>query len=112
MSEAVVLILRAHYVVINSTCWNFFIHTWTLKGGEELFRFGVSPFLPAASVYLGIVVAFAVFFIWIAVLRAGKRYSLRQRWSFSASSLTLMVGIVVSLQTPIAVQAWIDSLAA
>lgn len=112
MSETVVLVIGAHYVVINSTCWNLFLHTWAFKGGEELFRFGVSPLLPAASVYLGIVAAFAVFFVWIAVMRAGKRYTQRQRWAFSASSLTFMVGIVVSLQTPIAVQAWIAVLAA
>jgi cytochrome c biogenesis protein CcdA len=86
--------------------------TTTWQGGENIFRFTVFPLLPAASFYLGVVAIFAVVGAWISAFRSDHRYSRRQLWAFSASCLTLLIGLVVSSRTPIAFQSWIDSIPA
>jgi cytochrome c biogenesis protein CcdA len=88
------------------------MHTTTWQGGENIFRFTVFPLLPAASFYLGVVAIFAVVGAWISAFRSDHRYSRRQLWAFSASCLTLLIGLVVSSRTPIAFQSWIDSIPA
>ncbi len=111
MSEAIMPILAAHYLVLNTICWNAFMLTTTWQGGEDVFRFTFIPFLPAASFYLGVVAIFAMIGAWISVFRSDCRYTRRQLWAFSGSCLTLLVGLVVSSRTPIAFQSWLDSLA-
>lgn len=110
MSEAVVLILAAHYLAINTICWNAYLHTSVWQGGEDIFRFTFSPFLPAASFYLGVVATLAVIGVWISAFRSEHRYSRRQLWAFSASCLIFLTGLVVSSKTPVAFQSWIDSI--
>jgi hypothetical protein len=110
MSEAFVPILAAHYLVINSMCWNAFMQTTTWQRGEDLFRFTLSPFLPAASFYFGVLAILAVLSAWISVLIGVHRFARRQVWSFSASCITFLIGLVVSMWTPVGFQAWIDSI--
>ena len=110
MSEAFVLILAAHFVVINSLCWNAYLMMTTFKVGEEIFRFPFSPFLLAASFYLGIMAVFTVIAAWISVFRSARKYSRRQKWAFSVSCLTWLIGLVVSIQTPITLQRCLDSI--
>jgi len=110
MAEASVLILSAHYLVIHSICWSAFIMTATGSGGEDILRFPGSPFLPAASFYLGVVTILSVVCAWISVLRGPLRFARRQVRAFSAASLVFLVGLVISTWTPIAYQALIDSI--
>lgn len=110
MGEAFVLILAAHFVAINSICWNAFMVTTTWQGGENIFRFTFTPFLSAASFYIGVVATFAVVCAWISAFRSDNRYSRRQLWMFSASCIIFLIGLVVSSRTPIAFQSWIDSI--
>ena len=112
ISEAFVPILAAHYLAINSMCWNAFMYTTTWQGGEDIFRFTFSPLLPAASFCLGVFATSAVICAWISVFRAGRRFTRRQLWAFSASCLTFLIGLVVSSRTPIAFQSLIDSIQA
>ena len=110
MAEAFVPILAAHYLVINTMCWNACMLTTIWQGGEDLFRFTFSPFLPAASFYLGVLAILAVACTSISVLIRARQFSKRQLWAFSASCLTFLIGLVVSTRTPIAFQSWIDSI--
>jgi len=110
MSEAFVPILSAHYLVINSICWNAFMLTTIWQGGEDIFRFTVYPLLPAVSFYLGVFATLAVLCAWISVFIGARRFSRRQLWAFSVSCITFITGLVVSSQTPIAFQSWIDSI--
>jgi len=86
--------------------------TTTWQGGEDIFRFTLSPFLPAASFCLGILAIVVVIVAWISVFRSDRQYSRRQKWAFSASCLAWLAGLVVSSQTPIAFQRLIDSTSA
>ena len=79
-------------------------------GDESIFRFTFSPILPAVSFYLGVFTILAVIFTWISAIRSTGQFSRRQLWAFSASCLTFTIGLVVTTQSPIAVQSWIDSL--
>ncbi len=109
-SEALVPILAAHYLAINTICWNAFMLTAVWYGDESIFRFTFSPILPAVSFYLGVFTILAVIFTWISAIRSTGQFSRRQLWAFSASCLTFTIGLVVTTQSPIAVQSWIDSL--
>lgn len=108
--ESFAAIFGGIYLVANTACWNYFMTTAVLEGGEEIFRFGVRPVLPSASFYFGIVAALAVFGASLSVLRKANEYSCRQKWAFCSSSIVFLVGIVVTLQTPIAVQRWLDAI--
>lgn len=108
-SEALVPILAAHYLVINTICWNAFMATAVWVGNESIFQFTISPLLPAVSFYLGVFTILAVISTWISTIRRSNQLSRRQLWAFSASCLTFTVGLIVTTHTPIAVQTWIDS---
>ncbi len=109
-NEGLVLVLVSHYLVINTICWNSFMLTAVCSGGENIFRFTIFPLLPAVSFYLGVFSLLAVITTWISAVRSHHLFSRRQLWAFSASCLTFTVGLVVSTQTPVAVQSWIDSI--
>ena len=109
MSESAVLILGAHYLVINTLCWNAFMITSAFEEGTVIFRYGLSPLLPAASFYVGVLITVMNFVSLISVLRRTRLYSCRQRWAFSVGSTALIFGTVVSLRTPVALQRLIDS---
>jgi cytochrome c biogenesis protein CcdA len=83
--------------------------TSTWQGDEDVFRFGTSPFLSAASFYLGIFTALMILGALFSMWRTTGPYLRRQKWSFLVSSMVLLIGIIVSLRTPVALQRTIDS---
>ena len=116
VTESWVAILGAHYLVINTTCWNAFMMTATWESGGqvsgfggEVFHFGTSPFLPAASFYLGVFTAVMMLGAVCSTWRSSPRYTKRQRLSFLVAAIVLLIGIFVSLRTPIALQPTIDA---
>ena len=109
VTESWAALLGAHYLVINTTCWNAFLITTSWEGGEDVFRFGIGPFLPATSFYLGIFTVMMIVGALFSTWRSTTLYSGRQKWSFLVSSIVLLVGIFVSLRTPVALQWTIDS---
>lgn len=115
-TESWVVILGAHYLVINTTCWNAFMMTTTWEGGGqvsgiggEVFHFGTSPFLSAASFYLGVFTAVMMLCAVYSMWRSSLGYTRRQRWSFLIAAIVFLIGIFVSLRTPIALQRTIDA---
>ena len=110
ITASLVPILAMHYLVINSICWFAFMNTKVWQGGEDVFRFSFYPVLPAASFYIGIIMIIAVITSWISVFSHRHQYSKLQYWSFLAFCLTVLTGLIVSFQTPIAIQNWIDTI--
>ena len=108
--ESLVPVLASHYLIINTICWNSFLISTTWQGGEDLFRFSLSPFLPAASLMLGVFAIAAVLWAGISVLRSRVRRSKRQLLGFSVFSIATLLGLIVSARIPIAAQAVLDSM--
>lgn len=110
MTEGMVLVCAAHYLVINSICWNVFVSVTIWRGGEHVFRWTLSPWLPAVSFALGIVSTIAVLVAWIMAMRGAGRYSPRQRAAFTFACLGLAWGLVISGWTPVALQSKLDAM--
>lgn len=104
------VILPAHYLVINTLCWNGFIMTSGWQGGETVFRYELTPVLSACSFYGGIVFVVIGMGFLARFLTRLRQYSVRQRIVFPISVLTIMVGVVISLRTPVEFQKLLDSI--
>lgn len=104
------VVLPAHFLVINTISWNGFIMTYYSEGGETIFRYGFTPVLPACSFYGGLLfICLGLGFLGAFILRI-RDYSWAQRIAFPLSIITIIVGLIVSLRTPIQFQKLIDSL--
>jgi hypothetical protein len=104
------VILPAHFLVINTTCWNGFIVTSIWQGGETVFRFEFTPDLSACSFYGGLIFIGIGMGFLVKFFARLRQYSLRQRVLFPLSVMTIIIGVVVSLRTPVEFQKLIDSI--
>jgi len=108
--ESFVLVFASHYLVISNSFWYVFFLTWPLLHGKVLFDFSLTPILPAASFYLGVVAICSVLIAWGAVLWRPSLYTKRQKCAFSGASLTILIGLIVATNTPVAVQRFVDTI--
>lgn len=103
MPEVLGTVLAAHFLVINTICWNAFIGTMMLVQGDY-FRFGLTPLLPAVSFYGGILVIAVPPVCLLCSLLRRPRYRVRQLAAHTIAVLLVSTGLWVTIRTPVVFQ--------
>ncbi|MFC5049102.1 hypothetical protein ACFPK9_00520 [Rubritalea spongiae] len=95
---------------VSQILWNAFLAVSYWNGGERIFDWSMSPWIPSVGVYLSTTSLLIIVGLAISVFLSGSKYSLRQKIVFLVNSVVVTLGTLFIVSIPMRLQQFINTL--
>ena len=94
ITEGLGLVGVVTYVSVYWLSWNAFLSVTYWHGGEEVFNWSLSPWIPSITFYLAVFCLTLILGFLYSVWFSHSIYSMRQRIFFSIASIVVFIGTI------------------